>query len=110
MFSGRTIHIDNVYDKCFHIIVLDDFMEKIVKSADIQELFTKYCYHKNVTTIMVSLNVFQKGLNAHTISFNMHIHILMQTRGMSCKSVSLPISSFIPREKRDVFSMSTMST
>ena len=65
-----------MYDKCFHIIVLDDLMGKIVKSADMQELFTKYCHHKNITTIMVSQNAFQKGPNARTISLNTHIHIL----------------------------------
>ena len=51
-------------------------MEKIVKSADMQELFTKYCHQKNIITIMVSQNAFQKGPNAHTISLNTHIHIL----------------------------------
>ena len=69
-----------MYDKHFHIIVLDDLMEKIVKSADIQELFTKYCHHKNITTIMVSQNAFQKGPNACTISLNTHIHILFANK------------------------------
>ena len=50
--------IDNMYDKCFHIIVLDDLMEKIVKSADMQELFTRYCHYKNIMAIMVSQNAF----------------------------------------------------
>ena len=51
-------------------------MEKIVKSAKMQELFTKYCHHKYITTIMVSQNAFQDVPNAHTISLNTHIHIL----------------------------------
>ena len=72
--------IDNMYDKHFHIIVLDDLMEKIVKSADMQELFTKYCHHKNITAIMVSWNAFQKGPNAHTISLNTHIYILFANK------------------------------
>ena len=59
--------IDNLYDGEFHIIVLDDLMEKIVKSTEMQELFTKYCHHRNMTTIMVSQNVFQKDPNARTI-------------------------------------------
>ena len=37
--------IDNLYDGEFHIIILDDLMEKIVKSTEMQELFTKYCCH-----------------------------------------------------------------
>ena len=69
-----------MYDKHFHIVVLDDLMEKIVKSADMQELFTKYCHHKNITTIMVPQNAFQKGPNAHTISLKTHIHILFANK------------------------------
>ena len=69
-----------MYGKHFHIIVLDDLMETIVKSADIQELFTKYCHHKNITAIMVSQNAFQKGPNACTISLNTHIHILFANK------------------------------
>ena len=72
--------IDNMCDKHFHIIVLDDLMEKIVKCADMQELFTEYCHHKNITTIMVSQNAFQNGPNACTISLNTHIHILFANK------------------------------
>ena len=69
-----------MYDGEFHIIVLDDLMEKIVKSIEMQELFTKYCHHRNMTAIMVSQNVFQKGPNARTISLNTHIHILFANK------------------------------
>ena len=69
-----------MYDKHFHIIVLDDLMGKIVKSANMQELFTKYCHHKNITAIMVSQNAFQKGPNACTISLNTHIHMLFANK------------------------------
>ena len=55
-------------------------MEKIVKSADMQELFTKYCHHKNKTPIMVSQNAFQKGPNARIISLNTDIHILFANK------------------------------
>ena len=72
--------IDNLYDGEFHIIVLDDLMEKIVKSIEMQELFTKYCHHRNMTAIMVSQNVFQKGPNARTISLNTQIHVLFANK------------------------------
>ena len=45
--------IDNLYDGEFHIILLDDLMAKFVKSTEMQELFTKYCHHRNMTAIMV---------------------------------------------------------
>ena len=45
-----------------------------------QEPFTKYCHHRNMTAIMVSQNVFQKGPNAGTISLNTHIHVLFANK------------------------------
>lgn len=72
--------IDQIHDGRFHIIVLDDLMERIVKSEDMQELFTKYCHHKNITAIMVSQNAFQRGPNARTISLNTHIHVLFANK------------------------------
>ena len=65
--------IDSLYDGEFHIIILDDLMEKIVKSIEMQELFTKYCHHRNMTAIMVSQNVFQKGPNNFTQYSYSHI-------------------------------------
>ena len=94
--------IDNMYDKCFHITVLDDLMEKIVKSADMQELFTKYCHHKNITAIMVSQNAFQKGPNACTISLNTHPHTVCQQEGRVA-SQYLCSSALSFQEKKEMF-------
>ena len=94
-----------MYDKHFHIIVLDDLMEKIIKSADMQELFTKYCHHKNITTIMVSQNAFQKGPNAHTISLNTHIHILFANKWDESQVSVFANQLFHSKRKRNVFLM-----
>ena len=37
--------VQGLHDGLFHIIVLDDLMEYIVKSVEMQNLFTKYCHH-----------------------------------------------------------------
>ena len=37
--------VQSLNDGQFHVIVLDDLMEYIVKSAETQNLFTKYCHH-----------------------------------------------------------------
>lgn len=72
--------IDDLADGNFHLIVLDDLMEQVVKSNTVQELFTKYCHHKNITAILVSQNIFQKGPNARTISLNSHIQVLFANK------------------------------
>ena len=60
----------------FHMIILDDLMEIIVQSEDMRDLFTMYCHHKNITTIMVSQNPFLKGKHLHMISINTQINHL----------------------------------
>jgi hypothetical protein len=72
--------IDHIADGRFHIIILDDLMEQVVKSLAMQELFTKHCHHKNMTALMVSQNVFQKGPNARTISLNSHVQVLFANK------------------------------
>ena len=95
--------IDNLYDGEFHIIVLDDLMEKIVKSIEMQELFTKYCHHRNMTAIMVSQNVFQKSPNARTISLNTHIHILFANKRDEAQVSVLAHQLFCSKIKKNRF-------
>ena len=95
--------IDNLYDGQFHIIVLDDLMEKIVKSIEMQELFTKYCHHRNMMAIMVSQNVFQKGPNARTISLNTHIHVLFANKRDEVQISILAHQLFHSKTKKNKF-------
>ena len=46
--------IERIHDGQFHIIVLDDMMDYIVRNKDMAELFTMHCHHKIITIIMVS--------------------------------------------------------
>jgi hypothetical protein len=68
--------VKSLNDGKFHIIVLDDLMEYIVKSIEAQNLFTKYCHHYNITAIFLSQNVFAQGACSKTISINTHILVL----------------------------------
>ena len=101
--------IDNLYDGEFHIIVLDDLMEKIVKSIEMQELFTKYCHHRNMTAIMVSQNVFQKGPNARTISLNTHICVLFTNKRDEVQVSILAHQLFHSKTKKINFFPCTMN-
>ena len=92
-----------MYDREFHIIVLDDLMEKIVKSTEMQELFTKYCHHRNMTAIMVLQNVFQKGPNARTISLNTHIHVLFTNKRDEAQVSVLAHQLFHSKTKKNKF-------
>ena len=72
--------INDIQNGSFHILVLNDLMEKIAQSEDMRDLFSMHCHHKNITAIMVSQNPFLKGKHSHTISINTHIHILFRNK------------------------------
>ena len=64
----------------FHVVVLDDLMEHIVKSQEMQHLFTKFCHHLNISAIFISQNIFQSGPQARTISLNCHVIVLFSNK------------------------------
>ena len=72
--------VKDLNDGKFHIIVLDDLMEKIVKSIDTQNLFTKYCHHFNISVIFLTQNIFAKGPCARNINLNAHILIIFANK------------------------------
>jgi Cdc6-like AAA superfamily ATPase len=68
--------VKSLNDGNFNIIVLDDLMELIVDSVEIQNLFTKFCHHYNITCIFITQNIFAKGNCARNINLNTHIIVL----------------------------------
>lgn len=72
--------LEAMNDGRFHIVVLDDLMESIVKSADMQQLFTKYCHHLNISAVFISQNLFQTGPHARSISLNCHVVVLFANK------------------------------
>ena len=72
--------IDRLNDGKFHIVILDDMMEEIVRSHEMQQLFTKNCHHSKISAIFISQNVFQQGRHARTISLNCHIIVLFANK------------------------------
>ena len=81
--------IKNLNDGQFHVIVLDDLMEYIVKSVEVQNLFTKYCHHYNITAIFLTQNIFAKGMCSRTININTHILILFANKRDESQAIFL---------------------
>ena len=55
-------------------------MEDIVRSSHMQQLFTKFCHHLNISAIFISQNLFQSGPHARSISLNCHIIVLFSNK------------------------------
>ena len=81
--------VQNLHDGSFHVIVLDDLMEYIVKSIEVQNLFTKYCHHYNITVFFLTQNVFAQGPCARTININTHILVLFANKKDESQAMNL---------------------
>ena len=72
--------LKTLVDGRLHLVVLDDLMEFIVKSQEMQQLFTKYCHHLNMSAIFISQNLFHQGPQARSISLNCHVVVLFANK------------------------------
>ena len=52
------------------MVVLDDLMLQVAQSQDCVHLFTVTSHHRNVTTVLLSQNLYPPGKYARTISLN----------------------------------------
>jgi hypothetical protein len=53
-----------------NLLILDDLMSECEKDKEIQNLFTVYSHHKNISVFIITQNLFSKGACARTISLN----------------------------------------
>ena len=81
--------IKEMHDGKFHVIVLDDLMEYIIKSVDTQNLFTRYCHHFNMSAIFLTQNVFAQGPCSRSISINAHILVLFANKRDESQCITL---------------------
>ena len=79
------------------VVVLDDLMLQIAQSQDCVHLFTVTSHHRNVTTVMLSQNLYPPGKYARTISLNCLNVILFKITAILDKSLPLDLRSY--REK-----------
>ena len=81
--------VQSLNDGQFHVIVLDDLMEYIIKSVETQNLFTKYCHHYNITAIFLTQNLFAQGPCSRTISINTHIWVIFANKRDETQALNL---------------------
>ena len=70
--------LDQFTDGSHHtLVVLDDLMESVVKSVHIQNLFTKYSHHNNISVIYINQNMYASGPCARNLSLNTQYFIAL---------------------------------
>jgi hypothetical protein len=61
-----------------NLLVLDDLMTECEASKSIVNLFTIDCHHKNITTFLLSQNLYSRGKYSRTISLNCNYLIIFK--------------------------------
>ena len=61
------------------LLVLDDLLDEICKSAEMCALFTRDVHHRNISVLMLSQNLYHQSRYSRTISLNSNYLILMKT-------------------------------
>jgi hypothetical protein len=59
-----------------NMVILDDLMNECDDNPDIQKLFRVDAHHKNISTFLITQNLFSKGKCARTISLNSNYLII----------------------------------
>jgi hypothetical protein len=61
-----------------NLVVLDDLMESVTSSSEMETLFVKGMHHRHLSVIYLNQNLYSRGKNARTINLNTHILVLMK--------------------------------
>ena len=65
------------------LVVLDDLMDEVNNSKEMQKLFTQYSHHKNISVIFISQNIYFGGRYGKTINLNSHYLVLFKNPNLS---------------------------
>ena len=63
----------------FDIIVLDDLMSEIKNSKFVIDLFTKGSHHKNLSVILLTQNLYNKGPIVRDLNLNAHYIVMFKS-------------------------------
>ena len=61
-----------------NLIILDDLLELVLKSEEMEMLIIRGCHHKQLSVIFITQNIFSQSKYARTITLNMHYLILFR--------------------------------
>lgn len=61
-----------------NLVILDDLMETVTSSTEMQSLFVKGVHHLHLSVLYINQNLYCKGKFSRTINLNTHIYVLMK--------------------------------
>ncbi|MEW8545071.1 MAG: hypothetical protein AB2693_16220, partial [Candidatus Thiodiazotropha sp.] len=61
-----------------NLVILDDLMEYVTSSTEMESLFVKGVHHLHLSVLYINQNLYCKGKHSRTINLNTHIYVLMK--------------------------------
>lgn len=93
-----------------NLVILDDLMDSVTSSAEMESLFVKGVHHLHLSVLYINQNLYCKGKHSRTINLNTHIYALMKNpRDVSqlqclARQAFLGKSSFLMEAYKDAVS------
>ena len=60
------------------LVILDDLMEQVTSSSDMESLFVKGVHHLHLSVQYINQNLYCKAKHSRTINLNTHIYVLIK--------------------------------
>lgn len=79
-FHKGLIDVDSLDIHSPKLLILDDLMELLATKEGelISQIFTKHGHHRNISIILITQNVFQKGPHMRNCQLNSHYQVLFK--------------------------------
>lgn len=68
-----------------NLLIIDDLMNDAANNLEVQNVFTKYVHHRNLSCIYLVQNLFIQGKSSRTISLNTNYLILFNNPRDKCQ-------------------------
>jgi hypothetical protein len=69
---------DFTQDRRHRLVILDDLMQKVIKSDEMELLFTQGCHHRRISVVFITQNLIPQGKNSRNIALNTWYLVLMK--------------------------------
>lgn len=87
------------HDKTCNLVCLDDLMESVIASSEMENLFVKGMHHRHLSVIFLNQNMYCQGKHSRTISLNSHILVLMKNPRDQSQIQCLARQAFMGKSK-----------
>ena len=95
-----TVDLEALADeKMCNLLCLDDLMESVTTSSEMENLFVKGMHHRHLSVIFLNQNMYSQGKHSRTINLNTHILVLMKNPRDLSQIQCLACQAFVGKSK-----------